>query len=222
MAVVKFSDKLIEEIRDNANNTFTARLSKANEIPVNASQLAEYLYKEGTKPYEPSFSSLPENFFEMSGTMRLISYGGIGLGGLVLPFTVGPKRFPRSWGQAPSNKLFQQGYNHHMVGFRADMSIAYEKEVYDKFHAREQSIQTLSKQQQEYTEGVIKVCKSFETLAPALKAWPPLWDLVPQEYKNRHMTKATRANTKAAAEELRNTVNLDSLTATAVTAKFIK
>ena len=45
----------------------------------------------------------------------------------------------------------------------------------------------------EFVEGVQQVINSFSTLAPALKAWPPLWDLVPDDKQRKHREIVTRS-----------------------------
>jgi len=37
-----------------------------------------------------------------------------------------------------------------------------------------------------FVEGVRKIINTYSTLAPALKAWPPLWDLLPSDKQERH------------------------------------
>lgn len=39
---------------------------------------------------------------------------------------------------------------------------------------------------------VEQLLKTYTTLKPALKAWPPLWELLDDEYKERHLREATK------------------------------
>ena len=67
-----------------------------------------------------------------------------------------------------------------------------------------------------FLEGVTKVITTYSTLAPALKAWPPLWDLVPESAKVRHRTIVDRKKTEVVIEG----VDLDSMTAVSALAKL--
>ena len=45
---------------------------------------------------------------------------------------------------------------------------------------------TATKRRNDFAAGVESVLNSFSTLAPALKEWPALWELVPDYAKNKH------------------------------------
>ena len=79
-------------------------------------------------------------------------------------------------------------------------------------------VKALEGQRDEFVAGVKKVVEAHSTLAPALKAWPPLWDLVPEEYRERHRKVVER--TKPEAGEI--DVDLSKLTATVAVHKMVK
>jgi hypothetical protein len=54
---------------------------------------------------------------------------------------------------------------------------------------------------------------SFSTLAPALKVWPALWDLLPEETKNKHREVVTRAPKTAAPDVSASLDKLGGVTA---------
>ena len=62
---------------------------------------------------------------------------------------------------------------------------------------------------------VSKVCDAYSTLAPALKAWPPLWDLIPEDVKDKHREIKERVKSEAVLS-----VDIGKLTALSTTAKF--
>jgi hypothetical protein len=70
---------------------------------------------------------------------------------------------------------------------------------------------------QEFTEGVSKILSSFSTLAPALKEWPPLWELVPEHAKNKH--KEITEKRKADKPSIDNST-LNTLTAAMIASKL--
>ena len=61
---------------------------------------------------------------------------------------------------------------------------------------------------EKFLSSVNTLMNSYTTLAPALKAWRPLWELLPEEAKERHKTVKERKVTKA--EEL--DLDLNSMT----------
>jgi hypothetical protein len=72
------------------------------------------------------------------------------------------------------------------------------------------------RRQSEFVASVKKIITSYTTLAPALKAWPPLWDLLDQDTKSRH--KEVKSSPKVTATP---DVDFDKLTAQITAAKLI-
>lgn len=69
---------------------------------------------------------------------------------------------------------------------------------------------TLIQVQDEYLRSVRKVMESFSTLAPALKAWPALWELLPEVVRAKH--KAVRGTAAARSAPVLD-VDVNKLTA---------
>jgi len=67
-----------------------------------------------------------------------------------------------------------------------------------------------------FVKNVMSVVDAHVTLAPALKAWPPLWDLLPETTKDKHREVQTRAEKRDAPLA----IDLDKLTAMSTAAKF--
>jgi hypothetical protein len=63
--------------------------------------------------------------------------------------------------------------------------------------------------QEKFLEGINKLMETYSTLAPALKAFPALWDLVPDEAKERH---------KKIVERKKAEVDVDSMDIQGMTA----
>jgi len=61
-------------------------------------------------------------------------------------------------------------------------------------------------------EGVILKLNAYSTLAPALKAWPALWDLVPEDKKDKHREVVVRTKASDTAANLAEEVDLSKLT----------
>ena len=72
--------------------------------------------------------------------------------------------------------------------------------------------------QETFLSSVNKLMETYTTLAPALKAWRPLWDLLPDEAKDRHKTVKERKVVKA--EEL--DLDLNAMTSAVALSKITK
>lgn len=68
----------------------------------------------------------------------------------------------------------------------------------------------------DFGNDVTTIINSYNTLAPALKAWPPLWDLLPEETKEKHK----QISAKRVSSSVDLNVNLDKLTAIATATKL--
>jgi hypothetical protein len=62
---------------------------------------------------------------------------------------------------------------------------------------------------------VYKICNTYSTLAPALKAWPPLWELIPENVKDTHRKIVERTKNDVVLD-----VDIGKLTALSTAAKF--
>lgn len=69
--------------------------------------------------------------------------------------------------------------------------------------------------QDEYVAMVKKLITTYSTLAPALKAWPALWDLIPDSYKDKHRTVVAREKKEVELE-----LDFNRMTAMTAAAKF--
>jgi hypothetical protein len=69
-------------------------------------------------------------------------------------------------------------------------------------------------------ENAVKLLTQFKTLAPALKAWPALWDLLPEHYKERHRLVAERGAKPAPADVSKDLEKLNGVTALLAAAKM--
>ena len=78
-----------------------------------------------------------------------------------------------------------------------------------------EGVRVATQRQEEFVAMVSKVCHAYTTLAPALKAWPPLWELIPEHVKAKHREITVREKTETTLN-----VDLGKLTAMSTAAKF--
>lgn len=81
-------------------------------------------------------------------------------------------------------------------------------------------VSEVAKRRNDFVDGVSKLLDTFATIAPALKEWPPLWDLMSDSMKQTHRKIVERNS----AEKLSRVsgVDIGSLTAQVVAHKMTK
>jgi hypothetical protein len=208
MAVVRFSEELKDAIKTNATALFNKRLEA---LQGNPPAVGDEIIDKMFAPYMDAISRVPSEFLQWADSFTLDRIGNTSY---VKAYTY-KKRFPKpidniktSLGRIASN-------------YSASISLADVPEwegIKAQLDEWKASIKAVEQQRDEFVSGVKAVINAHATLAPALKAWPPLWDLVPEEYKERHRKVVERSKPESAEIG----VDLTKLTSTVVAAKFNK
>jgi hypothetical protein len=212
MATVRFSQKLREQIIHNAGTKLRPGVTRATEQkPDNA--WGQRIYDTLFGDLQPALAQLPPGWTSETDKIEIEAVGDQQC---ALEFKLGktqpwPVKFPKT-------KLAAKKYD-----FRSEL-ILYNHSAWAEFYAEVKAyrarIDAAVAKQNEFIESVKKIINAYETLAPALKAWPPLWELVPTETKDRHREIVERtARGKGEAPALEG-VDLDKLTAMATAAKI--
>jgi hypothetical protein len=209
MAVVRFSEELKDAIIGNAKALFEQRITERRKAQPD---VFDAVYAQAYSTLMPGINALPREFFTWIDNVEVtVKHKGTSIsltGKTAQPYP----RVDRDF-RTPCGARIKGTYRIEIV--MPDTSSIYAP-WRDQIIAWQDGIEAIAEQRDEFVDGVKKVINAHSTLAPALKAWPPLWDLVPEAYKERHRKVAER--TKAEAPEL--DVDLTKLTATVVTAKI--
>lgn len=220
MATVRFSGELKDSILEAAKNTFKSRLALAMAPPPGA--WADFMYDTAFGNDVKHIEALPTEYFHMEGSLELRTlYLGSRDSTLqidtTLPFAA-PRRMP--FKLPNKHKLsFKHDWSHSAVNYRCSTDDESDVLMFETFKDWKNNITQLNEQRDEFKKSVEKLIGQFVTLAPALKAWPPLWDLLPDATKERH---------KEVVESKRGTntdlsdIDLSSMTANVVVAKITK
>lgn len=207
MATVRFSQELRDKILVNAGNLFTNDVQKASAVP---DGLADKVYEIAYAPYIPSMNTLPTGFFYTLKGISVKRIGDVDYNTPRMDFRSGS----RPIAETPPNDLpYKSNYSRedwHLTG-------GVWAEVQQELDLRKARIVEAVRKKNEFVESVKKIVHSYETLAPALKAWQPLWDLVPEEYKERHRKVVERTKNEVVLD-----VNLDTLTAQVIKSKLTR
>lgn len=207
MATVRFSKELIERINKNARNKMAPAVTKAEEAKPDNSwgqRIYDTLFLED----KPIISQVPAGWLK---TVDRIDIDRVGEARCDMRFTFNP---PVAWPSTfPNSDVAwkERGYS--------DSIVLKDHLVWGEFHAEvvayNQRVAAARQRQTEFVNMVNKVCSAYSTLAPALKAWPALWELIPEDVKDKHREIVEREKKEVVLD-----VDLGKLTALSTAAKF--
>lgn len=197
MATVRFSKELCEAIIKNAGRMFDKQMDTATGN-INATW-GDRIYEIIHRKYIPAMNALPICFFSTTEEMKVSKINGKDVGGLECKMTARrpiPYSLPND---VPARGKDYHGYE--LVGNDWE-------EIAQEIADYKASIAAVSDKKKAFIASVKKVIEAHATLAPALKMWQPLWDLIPEEYKDRHRQVVEREK-----KEVKVDVDLTALTA---------
>lgn len=207
MATVRFSKELISDIERNARNKMEPAVQRArDQKPDNA--WGQRIYDILFGDVQPLLAQLPAGWVK---TVEQIEVSEVGERHCGMTFTFAtPQPWPNGFPPSPlARKRSTYGESITLL----------DNLVWGEFHAEvtayHQRVQEAAKRRDEFVEMVKKVCNAYSTLAPALKAWPPLWELVPEATKDKHREIKVREKTEVVLD-----VDIGKLTALSTAAKF--
>jgi hypothetical protein len=206
MATVRFSKELTDVIIKNAGHMFDKQMDAARNN-INATW-GDRIYEIIHRKYIPAMGALPMHFFSTTWEMKVSKINGKDIGGLVCKLTAErpvPNSLPKD---VPAKGKDYYGYE--LVGHEWE-DIAQEIADYQA------CIVAVAGKKKAFIDSVKKVIEAHATLAPALKMWSPLWDLIPEDYKERHRQVVEREK-----KEVKVDVDLSALTAQVAFHKMTK
>lgn len=212
MATVRFSAELRNIICGKASATFDARIQAARKDYPDT--WAQTVYDGMLGKYYSQMNALPNSFFRQRSDMTLAGFNRYQDQEVTLTF-VTALPFP------PYNDttLMGLGRDRNYGGFILKEDDPRWAAFIVEYDAYCLTIKVLKTQQEEYVKGVRKVVEAFATLGPALKAWPALWEVLPENTKDKHKEIVEKRKVVAPSVE---GVDLDSMTAVSALSRIIK
>lgn len=194
MATVRITKELTDSILNRARNKFDDAISKATDAKPDDTW-GDYIYDKLFGKYYHTMKELPQQFFPYKQTITISSVGGITIG---MNFSLSePKPMPQVL-PAEAEEIAERNWNgqyhlkHNLVW----------GELYAEVKAWDDRNKAIRQRQKDFVFGVTKVLDAFSTLAPALKEWPPLWELLPDYVKTRHKEVTVREKKAAPSVDL--------------------
>lgn len=178
MATVRFSKKIRDAILENARIVFNNTHTVAKDTrPDHA--WSEYIYNTLFGEHVAALNAVPTMFFKQVSSIEVEKVGDAYCN---LSFDMPtarpwPMQFPDTE-YANQERLYCDSIalKHHPVW----------NELLTEVKAWRDRVKIVEANRAVFIEQVDKIIDAHTTLSSALKMWPPLWDLVPDEYKERH------------------------------------
>ena len=220
MATVRFSQQLQDDIVRNAERMFDDNIKQAKE---------NYPKDWGKKLYDSLFSAdiqakmnaLPNGFFGTIESLPLTGFKDAPEDVWQTAHTKVdtwkrvdlqlqlPSRLPfppKDVWQKAGDSGYYMDYSRNEIDFHNEKF----EWLHEPFKKYTQGIFNATAKKDEFVAGVKSIITTYTTLAPALKAWQPLWDLLPDDAKERHKKITERPQAKTAQDI---GVDLNSMTA---------
>lgn len=207
MATVRFSKELIERIVKQATAKMHPAIVKAQgQKPDNS--WGQRIYDTLFLEVKPVLAQLPAGWVKTVDNFEIGEVGSQHCG-MTFEFAA-----PQPWPHEFLRSELARKASAYGEGI-----VLEEHLVWGEFHAEVtaywQRVAEATKRREEFVDAVKSICNTYSTLAPALKAWPPLWELIPEDVKNKHREIVEREK-----KEVVLTVDTAKLTAMSTAAKF--
>jgi len=207
MATVRFSKELIEKIIRNARSKMEPAITKAKEQKLD-NAWGQRIYDTIFLEVKPIISQVPAGWFKMVDKICIEQVGDARCG---MQFTFAT---PLPWPDVFVTTAIAKRDRSYSDGI-----VLTDEHVWAEFYAEvvayKQRVSIVKQRQTEFADMVKKVTEAYSTLAPALKAWPPLWELIPEDVKDTHRKIVERTKNDVVLD-----VDIGKLTALSTAAKF--
>jgi hypothetical protein len=157
-------------------------------------------------------NSLPSCFFTTVGTINIAKIGDMRVG--VACSLTNSRAYPYALPTTPDFPVSKTGYSDTELTLKDTPMF---EDIKAEAIAYMERVGTVRQRREVFVEQVKKIINAHATLAPALKMWQPLWDLIPEEYKERHRKVVERTKNEVSVD-----VDLGSLTAAVVAHKLTR
>lgn len=208
MATVRITDTLKTEISTNASRIQQPAIEKARDSldPTWGRRMYDLVFDAETRA---KMNALPLCFFKTYDKLTFRGFGDANRHSVTVDVSGLP--FPC---EMPNDSVMNVGWR-GLALRNCGPEFDGLRQEYTEYCDR---IAEAERKRDKFVTGVREVLDAYSTLAPALKAWPALWDLVPEDKQEKHKEVTTRR--KADKPEIE--FDTSSLTAAVTAAKFLK
>lgn len=209
MATVRFSQELKDEIIKNAKAVFEKQMATAWENRP-SHEWGDKIYNTLFGEHVPALNNVPAYFLHQAEKITVDNVRGTSCS---LEFNLSAKRpFPIEFPDMPLAE--KSGYYGEDITLK---DVAEWEELQADVVRWRNGIKAVVEKRNQFVEQVTKIINAHATLSPALKMWQPLWDLIPESYKERHRKVVEREKKEVVID-----VDLSAMTAAVVAHKITR
>lgn len=208
MAMVNISQKLVRDAIDIANEQFSARRIRVEtefKLPMTGDEVYDLTFGR----WYNGMMSMPTEFFCWTSELMVSSVGKQSCNLVLILSTKKP--FPTNFPDQPTFRRMDRYGPSSRIQLSSDEQW---QPLGDALRTKAMAIEEIESQKQTFTDTLRTLLSKHTTLASALKEWPPLWDYLSDEIKQRHSAPTVRNKkvvTDAGPEPEVNTATLTAL-----------
>lgn len=213
MAVVRITQNLRDYAIGRARKIFSDKINAIHAEPLPSGWTADTIYTTALGQWHADMVKLPPEFFLRLNHISVLAIGS---------YTTKEMKLPSSTPMPVPSKFPEGHYVKTRSPYSSDQWIILDvpnspfASLVTEYEARQKRIDALTTQSDTLVEGVAKVLTARTTLAPALRAWPALWDLLPDNAKEAHK----RISSKKSEDKQELDVDTSVLTAVLAASKM--
>ena len=179
MATVRITNELISDTLVMANRQFKPLIDKAEASRPDSAKWGPVIYDAIYGKYKDTMAALPKSYINYEEKIYINVVNGEGC---ALYFEFGGSRPAPAASDVRGIDTNYRGFDLGTTTDTQDQWVELAEEL-RQWRAR---IKDARQRRTDFVDGVEAVLKNHSTLAPALKEWAPLWDLLPERYRDKH------------------------------------
>lgn len=220
MATVRITQTLIDDVHRQARETFGDPPTIDKFVDITG--LGDRLYEKLFAKWLTHMNALPECFFINCEEIYVVSIGGADER-FTLPFTT-RRPIPTELDSVTRDEIGLSSYRTSLYSDKVTISLksGVFPELESMATAFTNAVKEYESEQRAFLNSIKTILSKHSTLKPALKEWPPLWDLLDDTVKERHKRVVSRKNKPATDQpepEPELAMDLDKMTAKVIAAK---
>jgi hypothetical protein len=182
MATVRFTNDLISDIKHKAKAPFDTKKGEI-ERSKNFDHWAHTIWKAIVGEHETALLSLPRSWMPATTrfSVKVPILGSSHHHHYIHAHAQQSYPMPREFG---ANDDIDAVTNSGYICISATSEVF--KPLIEEVSEWAYQIKAVEKQRDTMMNGIDQLTKTYATLGPALKAWPALWDLLPESAKTKH------------------------------------
>jgi hypothetical protein len=186
MATVRITKELIAETLITAERQFTPLVERATESRPDSAKWGPVIYDAIYGKHKDTMAALPRSYINHEEHVYVNAVNGETC---ALHFAFGSSRPAPATSDVPGIETNYKGFD---LGTTPEAAAQW-TELAEEIRLWKARINDARQRRTEFVKGVKMVLSNHSTLAPALKEWAPLWDLIPMHYRDRHKEVKPRA-----------------------------